>query len=215
MRAARALAERIPGLRLGRFYLASRCRSPQGSAAARPTPPRPCARWPPRTASRRTMSGTAGRRRRRRRRARLPRPARAADEGRGDASARRWVSPPCSPCSSIRASRSRRRKFSPGSGLRAAQRPRPRSRARNRPRWKCSPRLKRAATICSQAPRRSRRKSARPSICWSEPAVRLARMSGSGATCFALFPDRHAAAGAARALKNARPGWWVRATYLR
>jgi 4-diphosphocytidyl-2-C-methyl-D-erythritol kinase len=40
-------------------------------------------------------------------------------------------------------------------------------------------------------------------------------MSGSGATCFALFDDRHAAARAARALAGAYPGWWVRATYLR
>jgi 4-diphosphocytidyl-2-C-methyl-D-erythritol kinase len=45
--------------------------------------------------------------------------------------------------------------------------------------------------------------------------VRLARMSGSGATCFALYWDRHAAARAARALKRAHPDWWVRATYLR
>jgi 4-diphosphocytidyl-2-C-methyl-D-erythritol kinase len=45
--------------------------------------------------------------------------------------------------------------------------------------------------------------------------ARLARMSGSGATCFALFDDRHAAARAARMLRAARPGWWVRATYLR
>jgi 4-diphosphocytidyl-2-C-methyl-D-erythritol kinase len=45
--------------------------------------------------------------------------------------------------------------------------------------------------------------------------VRLARMSGSGATCFALYEDRHAAARAARALKRARPDWWVRATCLR
>ncbi len=44
---------------------------------------------------------------------------------------------------------------------------------------------------------------------------RLARMSGSGATCFALFDDRHAAARAARALCAAHPAWWVRATYLR
>jgi 4-diphosphocytidyl-2-C-methyl-D-erythritol kinase len=44
---------------------------------------------------------------------------------------------------------------------------------------------------------------------------RLARMSGSGATCFALFDDRHAAVRAARALAGAHPGWWVRATYLR
>ena len=44
--------------------------------------------------------------------------------------------------------------------------------------------------------------------------ARLARMSGSGATCFALFADRRAAARAARALRAAYPGWWVRATYL-
>jgi 4-diphosphocytidyl-2-C-methyl-D-erythritol kinase len=31
-------------------------------------------------------------------------------------------------------------------------------------------------------------------------------MSGSGATCFGLFPDAAAAEVAARAL--ARPGWW-------
>lgn len=37
--------------------------------------------------------------------------------------------------------------------------------------------------------------------------ARLARMSGSGATCFGLFTDARAAALAARAI--ARPGWWV------
>jgi 4-diphosphocytidyl-2-C-methyl-D-erythritol kinase len=45
--------------------------------------------------------------------------------------------------------------------------------------------------------------------------VRLARMSGSGATCFALYEDRHAAARAARELRRERPHWWVLATYLR
>ena len=49
----------------------------------------------------------------------------------------------------------------------------------------------------------------------SASGASLARMSGSGATCFALYPDRHAAARAARALQAARPRWWVRATYLR
>ena len=44
--------------------------------------------------------------------------------------------------------------------------------------------------------------------------ARLVRMSGSGATCFALFDDRLAAARAARALRAARPGWWVCATRL-
>jgi 4-diphosphocytidyl-2-C-methyl-D-erythritol kinase len=45
--------------------------------------------------------------------------------------------------------------------------------------------------------------------------AQFVRMSGSGATCFALFDDRCAAARAARALRRAHPGWWVRATILR
>jgi 4-diphosphocytidyl-2-C-methyl-D-erythritol kinase len=43
---------------------------------------------------------------------------------------------------------------------------------------------------------------------------RLARMSGSGATCFGLFATAPAAAAAARALRAKHPGWWVRATKL-
>jgi 4-diphosphocytidyl-2-C-methyl-D-erythritol kinase len=43
----------------------------------------------------------------------------------------------------------------------------------------------------------------------------LARMSGSGATCFALFDERAAAVRAANGLARERPGWWVRATVLR
>lgn len=45
------------------------------------------------------------------------------------------------------------------------------------------------------------------------PGCRLARMSGSGATCFGLF-DRTAAAAGARALKANHSGWWVRASVL-
>lgn len=40
------------------------------------------------------------------------------------------------------------------------------------------------------------------------PGALLARMSGSGATCFALFADRAAAARAGAALAAAEPGWW-------
>ncbi|WFT83571.1 4-(cytidine 5'-diphospho)-2-C-methyl-D-erythritol kinase [Methylobacterium sp. CB376] len=47
------------------------------------------------------------------------------------------------------------------------------------------------------------------------PGCRLARMSGSGATVFGLFGHRGRAAQAARAIAQARPGWWVRATILR
>jgi len=43
----------------------------------------------------------------------------------------------------------------------------------------------------------------------------LARMSGSGATCFGLFADRALASRAARSIRNARPHWWVAARILR
>ena len=43
---------------------------------------------------------------------------------------------------------------------------------------------------------------------------RLARMSGSGATCFALFASAAAAQGAAEALNAKYPHWWVRACVL-
>lgn len=43
---------------------------------------------------------------------------------------------------------------------------------------------------------------------------RLARLSGSGATCFALYPDAQAAAEAARVVGDAHPGWWVRSCRL-
>jgi 4-diphosphocytidyl-2-C-methyl-D-erythritol kinase len=39
----------------------------------------------------------------------------------------------------------------------------------------------------------------------------LARMSGSGATCFALHEDRAGAEAQAARLSRARPGWWVAA----
>ena len=46
------------------------------------------------------------------------------------------------------------------------------------------------------------------------PDAELARMSGSGATCFALFADRAAAERAAANLSRTEPGWWVRAGAL-
>lgn len=48
-----------------------------------------------------------------------------------------------------------------------------------------------------------------------QQGLKLARMSGSGATCFGLFEDRHSAVKASRALRAAHPVWWVRATILR
>ena len=41
------------------------------------------------------------------------------------------------------------------------------------------------------------------------PHVRLARMSGSGATCFALFDDMTAARAALRHLRRQFPRWWL------
>jgi 4-diphosphocytidyl-2-C-methyl-D-erythritol kinase len=47
-----------------------------------------------------------------------------------------------------------------------------------------------------------------------EPGCKLARMSGSGATCFGLFRSTRAAAAAARSLSAKQPRWWVKATVL-
>jgi 4-diphosphocytidyl-2-C-methyl-D-erythritol kinase len=46
------------------------------------------------------------------------------------------------------------------------------------------------------------------------PDAKLVRMSGSGATCFALFADRRSAAAARRTLAAEHPNWWVEATAL-
>jgi 4-diphosphocytidyl-2-C-methyl-D-erythritol kinase len=48
----------------------------------------------------------------------------------------------------------------------------------------------------------------------SASGCHLARMSGSGATCFGLFASSRAAASAARKIKAAHPRWWVRASVL-
>jgi 4-diphosphocytidyl-2-C-methyl-D-erythritol kinase len=45
--------------------------------------------------------------------------------------------------------------------------------------------------------------------------AKIARMSGSGATCFALFTDRRLAAKAARAIRRDHAGWTVWASALR
>ena len=44
------------------------------------------------------------------------------------------------------------------------------------------------------------------------PACRVARMSGSGATCFGLFESSVSAATAARKFRRKHPSWWIRAT---
>jgi 4-diphosphocytidyl-2-C-methyl-D-erythritol kinase len=48
----------------------------------------------------------------------------------------------------------------------------------------------------------------------SQEGCRLARMSGSGATCFGLFADNRAADAAEAHLKSRHPNWWVVATTL-
>ena len=49
----------------------------------------------------------------------------------------------------------------------------------------------------------------------AQPGVLLARMSGSGATCFALFDRDEDRDAADRAIAIARPDWWRLATKLR
>ncbi|MGE5203391.1 MAG: 4-(cytidine 5'-diphospho)-2-C-methyl-D-erythritol kinase [Acidobacteriota bacterium] len=48
----------------------------------------------------------------------------------------------------------------------------------------------------------------------SEPGALLTRMSGSGATCFALFAEPAGARAAATRLAAARPRWWIAAGRL-
>jgi 4-diphosphocytidyl-2-C-methyl-D-erythritol kinase len=68
------------------------------------------------------------------------------------------------------------------------------------------------------------RNDLQPPACALEPAIPavlhaleatpdclLARMSGSGATCFGLYAEQAQARAAAKALAEARPDWWVRA----
>lgn len=46
------------------------------------------------------------------------------------------------------------------------------------------------------------------------PGCHLARMSGSGGTCFGLYADAETAAAAAGRLQEQHPGWWVEAVCL-
>ncbi len=48
----------------------------------------------------------------------------------------------------------------------------------------------------------------------ARPDCLLARMSGSGATCFGLFEDHAVAASAAEIMQATHPTWWVRAARL-
>jgi len=46
------------------------------------------------------------------------------------------------------------------------------------------------------------------------PGALLARMSGSGATCFGIFADDDCCHRAAEVLRSAAPGWWVAPTFV-
>jgi 4-diphosphocytidyl-2-C-methyl-D-erythritol kinase len=48
----------------------------------------------------------------------------------------------------------------------------------------------------------------------ASPGCRLARLSGSGATCFGVYDDADAAARAAAARAKLRPEWWITPTRL-
>lgn len=53
------------------------------------------------------------------------------------------------------------------------------------------------------------------SVLGAARGAKFARMSGSGASCFALFTDRRLAAKAARAVRRGHPGWRAWASALR
>lgn len=47
------------------------------------------------------------------------------------------------------------------------------------------------------------------------PGCLLSRMSGSGATCFGIFPSQKACINAGRELENLHPNWWIKPALLR
>ncbi len=49
---------------------------------------------------------------------------------------------------------------------------------------------------------------------WGLPRCLFARMSGSGATCFALFSTEDGASSAAETLRESHPEWWIEAGRL-
>jgi 4-diphosphocytidyl-2-C-methyl-D-erythritol kinase len=49
----------------------------------------------------------------------------------------------------------------------------------------------------------------------AQPGCHLARMTGSGATCFGVFVSAPEAARAAHAIGRAHPAWWVVSTASR
>ena len=49
----------------------------------------------------------------------------------------------------------------------------------------------------------------------TQPGCALARMSGSGATCFGLFESQDAFEDAAASIAAAQPDWWVMKTVSR
>ena len=51
-------------------------------------------------------------------------------------------------------------------------------------------------------------------VALTDAGARLARMSGSGATCFGLFADAAAARAAQATIARAHPAWWVAASGL-
>lgn len=76
--------------------------------------------------------------------------------------------------------------------------------------WLAGQRNDLEAAACALEPRIAFAKT----VLDAQPACLLARMSGSGATCFGLFADRNGAERAAAAIALAHPDWWVQAVRL-
>ena len=218
LRAARALAERVPRLRLGRFHLlkvlpvAAGLGGGSSDAAAALRALAAANGLAPDDERLFAAAAAVG--------ADVPVclcPSARRMAGRGERLGPALRLPPLSAVLANPASRSRRPRCSPRSALRPARRS-----TRRPPRGSRPAQTRRGALEALKAGRNDLQASATriaPAIGDTLDALarldgaRLVRMSGSGATCFALFDDRHAAARAARALAR-RPSRLVGARDL-